>query len=102
MTAEYTLKMIDKHSLAFPVLLDPGNQVAEKFRLLYQLPKALTKVYFDLGIDLPRFNGDESWTLPIPARYVADSRGTIIDCAISADYRDRPDPQETLEVLGKL
>lgn len=102
MTAEYTRKMIVKHDLSFPVLIDSGNQVAKKFGLLYQLPKGLQKVYSELDIDLPRFNGEESWTLPIPARYVVNPRGTIINCAISADYRDRPDPEETLNILRQI
>ena len=102
MTAEYTDKIISKHSLAFPVLIDSGNNVADKFGLLYQLPQDLQKVYSELGIDLPRFNADESWTLPIPARYVVDSNGAIINCAVSADYSDRPDPEETLAILRQL
>jgi peroxiredoxin len=94
--------MIDKHDLEFPVFLDPGNEVAQQFGLRYALPKDLQEVYREFGIDLPRFNGDDSWTLPIPARYVIDRNGLIVSCAISADYRDRPDPGETLDLLREM
>jgi len=100
--AEFSRKMIDKHDLEFPVFLDPGNEVARQFGLRYTLPKDLQKVYGEFGIDLPRFNGDDSWTLPIPARYVIDGNGSIVSCAISADYRDRPDPEETLSILRDM
>ncbi len=102
MVAEYSQKMVAKHELTFPVLLDPGNRVAKRFGLRYTLPEELQQLYAKFGIDLPRYNGDTSWALPIPARYVISREGEVVASAISADYRERPDPEDTLEIVCTL
>jgi len=84
------------------LLSDPGNRVARKFSLVFQLPEELRKVYLSFGVDLERFNGDESWTLPMPARFVIDQSGIIRSADVSADYTIRPEPGDTIKVLGCL
>jgi peroxiredoxin len=64
------------------------------------LPEELQKIFSSFDIDLPRFNGDESWSLPMPARYVIDREGVVLHRWVSADYTDRPDIEETLAVLA--
>jgi peroxiredoxin len=59
----------------------------------------LRKVYLGFGIDLVKFNGDELWTLPMPARFVVDREGFIRFAEVSADYTIRPEPADTVEVL---
>jgi peroxiredoxin len=51
---------------------------------------------------LPAGNGDDSWTLPLAARYVIDSEGVIRYARTDPDYTRRPEPEETLEALRKL
>ena len=51
---------------------------------------------------LPDFNGDESWTLPVPARYILDGGGTIRYARSDPDYTVRPESAETLEALRQL
>jgi hypothetical protein len=43
------------------------------------------------GADLAAFNGDPSWTLTMPARYVVAPGGTIEYADISVDYTRRGD-----------
>lgn len=94
--------MQDKHGLEFQILRDAGNEVAAKFGLRYQLPDYLQEIYLNFGLDLPRFNGDGSWTLPMPARYVIESVGIVFESDVEADYRYRPEPAKTLEALKQL
>ena len=51
----------------------------------------------NLGVDLPKFNGDKSWSLPMPARLVVDDNGIIRASDVSADYTQRPEPEKTLK-----
>ncbi len=76
--------------------------MAAAFNLVYPLPEDLRKVYLGFGIDLVKFNGDDSWTLPMPARFVIDREGIIRAAEVSADYMVRPDPADTVEVLKAL
>ncbi len=76
--------------------------MARQFGLVFELPEDLREVYRGFGGDLPKFNGDDSWTLPMPARYVVDQEGVIRAADVNADYTVRPDPSETLEQLKRL
>jgi len=84
------------------LLSDPGNKVAEKYGLAYKLPHNLKEVYLRLGINLPEYNGDDSWTLPMPARYIIDRSGVIRHAEVSMDYTIRSDPSHTIEALKSV
>jgi peroxiredoxin len=82
------------------VLLDLGLGVARDFGLTFRFPDDLKKLSLEgLKIDLTRFNGDESWELPIPATYVIDQDGTIVYASAHPDYTRRPEPSEVLAAL---
>jgi peroxiredoxin len=89
-------------NLTFDVLHDPGNQVADLFGVRFALPDAERRNYRNMGLDLPAFNGDDSWTLPLPARFVIDQEGIIRDAVIQTDITVRPDPQTVLGIIRSL
>ncbi len=94
--------MSQRHKLAFDLLSDPRNRSASEFGLTFKLPQDLRQVYEKFGIDLKKYNGDESWTLPLPARFVIDSSGTVRAADFDPDYTTRPEPAETVRVLEAL
>jgi peroxiredoxin len=88
--------------LTFPILTDHGNQVGEAYGLAFRLPDDLIEVYKKLGVDLPRFNGDESWRLSIPARIVIRRDGIVAAIEADPDYTYRPEVAPTIDVLRNL
>lgn len=88
--------------MTFEVLRDLGNRVAEQYGLVFTLPEALQGIYAKFGIDLPAGNGDGTWRLPIPARFVIDRGGIIHAADADPDYTRRPEPAQTIEVLRRL
>ena len=70
--------------------------MASAFRLTFELPDDLKNVYRSFKIDLPAYNGDDSWTLPMPARYVIDAGGQIRTADVNMDYTRRPEPENTV------
>ncbi len=99
---EFSRQLIKKHHLTFPVLRDEGNAYAERLGLKYPFPDYLREVYLTFPIDLERYNGDASWTLPMPGRFVVDPKGTVRAAEVNPDYTVRPEPSETLEAVKKL
>ena len=95
--AEHNRAMVEKHRLTFDMLRDPGNAYAAELGLRFDLPPAVKEVYDGFGIDLPTANGEDSRTLPIPARVVIDRDGVVRVADIDADYTRRPEPAKTLE-----
>jgi peroxiredoxin len=98
-TAVNSRKAIRTNNLDFPVLSDPHNDVAAAFGLRFTLPDYLVELYKQLKNDLPAFNGDPSWTLPIPARYVIGRDGIVLYSDINPDYTHRPEPSALFPVL---
>jgi len=91
--------MHDQHKLAFPLLVDGHNDVARQFGLVYRASHEQQDLYRRTFVNLPLVNGDDSWTLPIPATYIIDRDGTILFVSADEDYTERPEP---LEILSKL
>jgi peroxiredoxin len=92
-------KSIRTNGLDFPILSDPGNETAAAFGLRTALPGYLVELYKSLKNDLPAFNGDTSWTLPMPGRFVVGQDGVIRYAEVNPDYTRRPEPADMLAVL---
>jgi peroxiredoxin len=88
--------------LTFEVLRDLGNRVAEDYGLVFTLPDDVREIYLKLGIDLARGNGDGTWRLPIPARFVIDRAGIIRAVDADPDYTKRPEPAHTVDIVRRL
>jgi peroxiredoxin len=99
---KYSKQVSKKHNLSFSVLSDQGNKVASQFGLVFSLPDDLRQIYSNFGIDLERYNGDDSWTLPMPGRFILDRRGTIIHRDVHPDYTKRPEPAEIVDILASI
>jgi peroxiredoxin len=95
-------KFEEDNDLSFSILRDQGNVVAHQFGLRYRVSQDVIAVYKGFGNDLAAGNGEDSLTLPLPARYVIGRDGIIAYAEVNADYTRRPDPREWLPVLGSL
>jgi len=100
-TAPNSRKSMRQNELGFPILSDTHNDVAAAFGLRFELPDYLVDLYKGLKNDLPTFNGDPSWTLPMPARYVIGQDGTILYAEVNPDYTRRPEPEAMLPALRR-
>ncbi len=97
-----TAEMAAKQKLTFPILWDEQSRVAEAFGLAFALPEDLKAVYLGFGNDLAVRNGDPSWRLPVPARFVIDPAGIVRSVEAVPDYTHRPEPESTLSALRKV
>ena len=94
------LKLTSKKlKLTFPLLGDIGNRVASQFGIVFRLPDDLIEIYTGFGAVLPRFNRDDSWTLPMPGRFVINRRGIIHSRDVHPDYTVRPEPDELIALI---
>lgn len=99
---DHSLNTIARHGLQFPVLSDPGNKVARRFGLVFKLDARLLPLYRQLGLDIPAYNGDDSYELPLPATYVVDRDGIVRLAYADVDYAQRQEPRAVVELLQRL
>jgi len=93
--------MVGQHTLPFPVLSDPGCEVAAQFGLAYTIPGYHRDYYRSILVNIPFVNGtekggDASWRLVLPATYVITPAGRVAYAQAHADFRVRPEPEEVL------
>jgi len=99
--------MIQQHALSFPLLADPGAEVAEKFGIAYTIPVQSRRYYQSILVNIPFNNAglsyhnatEASWRLPLPAVFVIRQDGTIAFSEAHADFRVRPEPADVLAAL---
>lgn len=97
-----SITMIEKHSLAFEVLSDNGNKLADQFGIRYVLTDELDKLFLSFGIDLKKRYGTEESELPLATTYVIDRDGIIRWAFLEVDYTKRAEPADIIAALKQL
>ncbi len=88
-----------KNFLQYEVLSDLGNVVARRYGLVYRFPDWVRELYISLGVNLPQYNADESWELPMAGTFVIGEDGKIVTSYADSDPRNRLEPQAILDAL---
>jgi len=82
----------------FPILTDMDNGYALSLNLAIWLGAEMQKMLAGLR-DLPSFQGNNSWILPIPATFVVAKDGLIRARFVDPDYRKRMAIDDLLAAL---
>jgi peroxiredoxin len=98
-TPDYAQEDVDKKHLTFPVLTDAHNAVARRYGLVFALSEPLKALQTGFGNPIPKFNGDESWELPMPGTFVLDRGGVVRLAHLDPNYTLRLEPAAILEAL---
>ena len=67
--------------------------------LLFWLGDEARTAMFRGGIDLARYQGNDTWMLPIPATFVVGADGLVRARFVDPDYRRRMEVEDLLEAL---
>lgn len=99
---KFNLQIVEQQRLKFDLLSDSENRIANKFGLRWEMTNPLKPLYKDtFKINLPDYNGDDSWTLPVPARFIIGTDGFVKYAEYSVDYTKRPNPEVLVDALKK-
>lgn len=99
----HTEKQKKELELRYSLLVDANNSVAKTFRLAYSFPADLKELYLNtFKNDLAKHNETQGWELPVPARIIIDQKGIVRDVKADPDYRFRPEPSDSVEIVKRL
>jgi peroxiredoxin len=101
-TSDYSLRLSEKLKLTFLVLSDVGNQVARQFGLVFTIDEALRGAHRQVDANLPTFNGNDSWELPMAGTFLVDPSGTVRLAFVDPDFTRRLDPSVMIARLKEL
>jgi len=96
---EYAAELKSEAHAAFPILTDTDNGYAMSLNLVIWVGAEMEKALAARARDLPKYQGNDSWMLPIPATFVVGTDGIIKARFVDPDYRKRMDIDEMLEAL---
>jgi peroxiredoxin len=90
---------IDGH-VPFPVLIDMDNGYAMSLNLTFWLGEEVKEIMrHRLDRDIAKFQGNDSWMLPIPATFIVGRSGRIGARFVDPDYRKRMAIDDLVTVL---
>lgn len=101
-TPDNALTTAEKNDLAFTVLSDEDGRLADALGIRFELSEPVKAYFVRAGHDLPARNGEDRWSLPMPATYVVEKGGRIALAFVDPDYRKRLEPSEAIAALAKL
>ncbi|MGE0702133.1 MAG: peroxiredoxin-like family protein [Hyphomicrobiaceae bacterium] len=101
-TPDNALSTAEKNDLAFAVLSDDAGRLADALGIRFELSDAVKAYFVKAGHDLPARNGNDRWSLPMPATYVVGTGGLIALAFVDPDYRRRLEPAAAIAALRKL
>ncbi len=101
-TPDHSLSTVEVKELTFPVLSDVGNQVARHYGLVYAIDEAVRAAHIQIGADLPLFNGDGSWELPMAGTFLVDQSGIVRLAFVDPNFTRRLDPSIIIARLKEL
>ena len=84
----------------YQILSDIYNGYALSLGLAIWLGDDIQRILSDFGRDLPLYQGDPSWFVPIPATFVVARDGMITARFIDPDYRRRMDIDDLRAALA--
>lgn len=101
-TPDNSMTTAEINALAYPVLSDSSLLAAEGFNISFTLPPELVDFYGAVGVDVPVFNGNGQWVLPVPSTFVIDEDGTIRLAHVDEDFGRHPEPRQVLAFIERM
>jgi peroxiredoxin len=101
-TPDYARVDVEEKHLTFAVLTDAHNAVAREYGLVFTLSDALRQLQEGFGNPIPKFNGDDSWELPMPGTFVIVRDGIVVLAHVDPNYTRRLEPTAILNALREL
>jgi peroxiredoxin len=101
-TPDRSRAMAEKLKLTFALLSDMGNQVARQFGLVFTIDEAVRGAHKQVCADLPTFNGNDSWELPMAGTFLVDQSETVRLAFVHPDFTRRLDPSVVIARLEEL
>ena len=96
---KFTARLKEDAGARFPILTDMDNGYAMSLNLVMWVGAEMEALLPAAGVNMPVYQGNESWMLPIPATFVVGTDGIIKVRHVDPDYRKRMEIEDLLAAL---
>jgi peroxiredoxin len=95
----YARRLKETANAPFPLLTDMDNGYALSLGLVVWIGSDVARYNDVAGVNLPTYQGNDSWTIPIPATFVVGTDGLVKARYVDPDYRRRMATEDLLAAL---
>ena len=99
--AKFSRMMKEAAGARFPFLTDAANGYALSLNLAIWVGLEMEEILGEAGIDLPRYQGNQAWMLPIPATFVLNRQGVIVARHVDPDHRVRMEVDDIVDAVRR-
>lgn len=92
--SRFAVELTQDNCATFPVLTDIDGGYALELNLLFWVGAEKQQAMQSAGYDISRFQGNDTWMLPVPATFVVRRDGVVSARFIDPDYRRRMDVEQ--------
>lgn len=98
---DQSLNTQEKNDLEFHVLSDMNNTTAKEFNVIFKLTPEV-EAYYKKAFSFKEYYDNETPELPLAATYIIGIDGVIKWAYLNPDYRNRAEPEDTINALKML
>ncbi len=98
----FTTALKAESGATFPFLTDLGCGYALSLNLAIWVDEAMARMIADAGWDVPAYQGDAAWLMPVPSVFLVGRDGRITARHIDPDYRRRMELSAILDAARAL
>jgi len=98
---KFALKLKSETRAPFPILTDIDNGYALSLNLAIWVGQEMQSLLAAGGRNLPEYQGNDAWMVPIPATFVVGRNGRISERFVDPDYRKRVAIEELQNALER-
>jgi peroxiredoxin len=101
-TARFTGNYVTKNDLPFPVLTDIDLGYSLSLGLIFWVGVEVRRLYNGVGIELEKYHGNESFFLPMAAKFILGHDGVIKARQVNIEFRERMEPEAIIAALEEM
>jgi len=98
---KFTTALKSEAAANFPFLTDMDNGYALSLNLAIWVGAEMEMLIGGAGWDVPSYQGNTAWILPIPATFIVGTDGIITARYLDPDYRQRMEIEDLLAALKR-
>src|SRR5262249_40537943 len=98
----FTGNYVSQNDLPFPVLSDMELGYALSLDLIFWVGAEIRRLYEEAGVELEKYHGNESYFLPMAAKFVVGRDGLVKARQVNIEFRERMEPEAIIAALEAL
>jgi peroxiredoxin len=101
-SAQFTQSAVKQNDLPFPILSDIDLSYALTLGLIFWVGEEIRRLYEELGIELELYHRNQSYFLPMAAKFVVGTDKLVKARQVNIEFRQRMEPSAIVETLRDL